>query len=342
MTNDFAKIITRYFGRYLIDDRGCSPQTIETYRYAFIQFINYMDSVKKIKPEKISMHDFNFGNVNDFLAWIEKELHVSISTRNTRLAAFKGFASYVKYEYPDYLAEAVQILKIKSKKKETGEISYVTNEGMQHILRQIDRGTRTGQRDYTMFALMYSTGIRVSELINIRGQDVSLVTPKSITIHGKGGKVRYVAIVKQLPPILEHFLNENKCLLPQNLTNPIFTNHSQKQFTRQGINQRLKTYVAKARESSPLLVSADFSPHKIRHSTAMALMEEGTELIIVRDLLGHVSVQTTEIYAKASTARKRKAIEAHGMGLVEEEVPLWESNRSVLEWLIGMKKRNIM
>ena len=95
-------------------------------------------------------------------------------------------------------------------------------------------------------------------------------------------------------------------------------------------------------ESSPLLVSADFSPHKIRHSTAMALMEEGTELIIVRDLLGHVSVQTTEIYAKASTARKRKAIEAHGMGLVEEEVPLWESNRSVLEWLIGMKKRNIM
>lgn len=206
MTNDFAKIITRYFGRYLIDDRGCSPQTIETYRYAFIQFINYMDSVKKIKPEKISMHDFNFGNVNDFLAWIEKELHVSISTRNTRLAAFKGFASYVKYEYPDYLAEAVQILKIKSKKKETGEISYVTNEGMQHILRQIDRGTRTGQRDYTMFALMYSTGIRVSELINIRGQDVSLVTPKSITIHGKGGKVRYVAIVKQLAPILEHFL----------------------------------------------------------------------------------------------------------------------------------------
>ena len=136
MTNDFAKIITRYFGRYLIDDRGCSPQTIETYRYAFIQFINYMDSVKKIKPEKISMHDFNFGNVNDFLAWIEKELHVSISTRNTRLAAFKGFASYVKYEYPDYLAEAVQILKIKSKKKETGEISYVTNEGMQHILRE--------------------------------------------------------------------------------------------------------------------------------------------------------------------------------------------------------------
>ena len=131
-------------------------------------------------------------------------------------------------------------------------------------------------------------------------------------------------------------------MLPQNLTNPIFTNHSQKQFTRQGINQRLKTYVAKARESSPLLVSADFSPHKIRHSTAMALMEEGTELIIVRDLLGHVSVQTTEIYAKASTARKRKAIEAHGMGLVEEEVPLWESNRSVLEWLIGMKKRNIM
>ena len=342
MTNDFARIITRYFGRYLIDDRGCSPQTIETYRYAFIQFINYMDSVKKIKPEKISMNDFSFRNVNDFLAWIEKELHVSISTRNTRLAAFKGFASYVKYEYPDYLAEAVQILKIKSKKKETGEISYVTNEGMQLILRQIDRGTRTGQRDYTMFALMYSTGIRVSELINIRGQDVSLATPKSITIHGKGGKVRYVAIVKQLAPILEHFLNENKCLLPQNLSTPIFTNHSQKQFTRQGINQRLKTYVTKARETSPLLVSADFSPHKIRHSTAMALMEEGTELIIVRDLLGHVSVQTTEIYAKASTARKRKAIEEHGMGLVEEEVPLWESNKSVLEWLIGMKKRNIM
>lgn len=342
MVKDFANILSKYFCRYLVNDRGCSPQTIDTYRYAFVQFIEYMDSVKRIKPDNITMSDVNFSNVNDFLLWIEQELHVSISTRNTRLAAIKGFASYVKYEFPEHLAEAVQILKIKSKKKETGEVSYTTHAGMQLILKQIDRSTSTGLRDYTMFALMYSTGIRVSELINIRGQDISLSKPKSITIHGKGGKVRYVAIVKQFAPIIEHYLEENKCLLSQNLCNPIFKNHSKEQFTRQGINQRLKKYVTLAHEQSPSLIPRDFSPHKIRHSTAMALMEEGTELIIVRDLLGHTSVQTTEIYAKASTARKRKAIEAHGQDIVDKEKPLWENNNSILDWLKGLGHHNIM
>lgn len=339
---DFAKIISKYFTRYLTDDRGCSSQTIDTYRYAFMQFIEYMDKVKKVKPENITMKAVNYNNVIDYLLWIEQCLHVSISTRNIRLAAFKGFASYVKYEYPEYLQEAAQILKIKSKKKESCEVSYTTHEGMKYILQQIDRGTNTGLRDYTMFTLMYSTGIRVSELINIRGQDVSMSTQKSITIHGKGGKVRYVAIVKQFAPIFEHYLNQNKCLLPQNLCNCIFTNHSKEQFTRQGINQRLKIYVDKAREQYPQLIPANFSPHKIRHSTAMALMEEGTELIIVRDLLGHSSVQTTEIYAKASTARKRKAIEEHSNDLVDREQPLWENNSTVLEWLKGLGKHNIM
>jgi site-specific recombinase XerD len=213
---------------------------------------------------------------------------------------------------------------------------------MKLLLSQIETNTISGRRDYTMIYLMYTTGIRVSELISIRGCDISLSNPKTIIIHGKGRKVRHVPIVKQTAPILERYLKENKCLLPQRLNEYIFLNHSREIFTRQGVNFMITKYARLARSVDQSIIPPDCSPHKIRHSSAMALIEEGVDLIIIRDLLGHSSVQTTEIYAKASSARQRRAIEAASREIVPEESALWENSVSIKDWLKGLSAHKVM
>lgn len=342
MANSFSSILSKYFRQYLVNDRGCSPKTVDTYRYAFIQFIEYMHTSKGIIPDKMKMEDINSTNVQEFLNWLEHTKGASISTRNIRLAAFRCFASYIKFEYPEYMHEALSIQKIQLKKQMINDISFANPEGMKYLFSLIDKRTKNGFRDYTMFALMYATGIRVSELINIRGVDITLSSPKAIAIHGKGNKVRYVPIVSQLYPIINKYLADNMCLLPQNIDQPIFRNHSNCMFTRQGINQRLKKYVKIAVENESRLIPNDFSPHKIRHSTAMSLVENETDLIIIRDLLGHSSVQTTEIYAKVSTARKRRAIEANSKEIVDKEEALWEQDESILAMLKNLTSYKVM
>jgi len=339
---DFASAINRYFNDYLINDRGSSPRTIETYRYSFIQLLEYLEERKGIRPERIRINDISRDNILSFLLWLEESRKVSTATRNQRLAAFRCFAAFLKYERPEYIEAATQIQGIKPKKFLKKDITYLKPDGMKLLLSQIETNTISGRRDYTMIYLMYTTGIRVSELISIRGCDISLSNPKTIIIHGKGRKVRHVPIVKQTAPILERYLKENKCLLPQRLNEYIFLNHSREIFTRQGVNFMITKYARLARSVDQSIIPPDCSPHKIRHSSAMALIEEGVDLIIIRDLLGHSSVQTTEIYAKASSARQRRAIEAASREIVPEESALWENSVSIKDWLKGLSAHKVM
>jgi integrase/recombinase XerD len=339
---DFASALNRYFNDYLVNDRGSSPRTIETYRFAFIQLIEYLEEQKGIKPERIQINDICKDNIMSFLLWLEESKKVSPSTRNQRLATLRCFAAFLKYERPEYIEAATQIQGIKPKKYLKKDISYLKPEGMKLLLSQIDMASISGRRDYTMIYVMFTTGIRVSELISIRGCDISLSNPKTIIIHGKGRKVRHVPIVKQTAPILERYLKEIKCLLPQRLDEYIFQNHSSEMFTRQGVNYIISKYAQMARTVDPSLIPQDCSPHKIRHSSAMALVEEGVDLIIIRDLLGHSSVQTTEIYAKVSSSKRRLAIEAASKEIVPEENALWENNTSIKDWLKGLSAHKVM
>ena len=338
----FVKALNKFFTSYLINDRGCSPCTLETYRYAFSQYITFLETERHIIPEAIEIADISKTNIELFLAWLEDKQHVSTATRNLRLAAFKCFASFLKYQYPEYIFESIQIQNIRTKKHHDGNISFLKPDGIRLLLSQIDQSSASGRRDFTMLTLMYTTGIRVSELTGIRGCDISLTYPKTLVVHGKGNKSRYIAIVKHMVPILERYLTENKCMNPNNIDRYVFQNHSGEKFTRQGINYMLSKYAKKARLIDPNLIPEDCSPHKIRHSTAMTLVDQGIDLIIIRDLLGHSSVQTTEIYAKVSTARRRQAIESASKQLVNNEEAVWESNNSIREWLKSLTKNNFM
>lgn len=336
---DFATLLSRYFTRYLPNERGSSPQTIDSYRNAFILFLEYMDSVCGIKPEKLSVRDFTRQAVSGFLKWLEKERGNSITTRNYRLAAMKGFVHYLKFELPDYMEEYQRILGIPLKKAEQKEISYLKTDGVELLVSQIDLNSANGLRDYVMLLILYTTGVRVSELINIKVKDISLAEPYTIRIHGKGNKGRYVPLVKTAVPHIKKYLAYMHYDTAARFDEYLFKNHMRGQFTRQGVNYVLKKYGAKARNINQSAIPENLTAHKMRHTAAMELLSSGVDLIYIRDMLGHSSVTTTEVYARTDAMLKRKAIEAASKEILPPEEASWDTDINLRDWLKSFNRR---
>lgn len=334
---DFAVHLGKYFTRYLPNERGSSPQTIDSYRYAFILFLEYMETIG-VPPEKMTVADFTRDNIRGFLDWLETDRGNSPTTRNYRLAAMKGFVHYLKFEFPDYLDEYQRILSIPLKKTIQREISYLKTDGVKLLVAQVDTSKKNGLRDYVILLLLYTTGIRVSELIQLRVRDISLTEPYTMRILGKGNKGRYVPLLKTAIPHIQRYLSLMKYDCDARYDEILFKNHMGKPFTRQGINYTLKKYGCKARANGEMSVPADLSPHKMRHTTAMELLASGVDLIYIRDLLGHSSVTTTEVYARTDAQMKRKAIEAASKEIVPEEDAAWDNDTDLKDWLKSFNK----
>ena len=181
--------------------------------------------------------------------------------------------------------------------------------------------------------LLYTTGVRVSELIQIRVRDISLTEPYTLLVHGKGQKSRYVPLIKTSIPHIKKYLTTKGLDKPERIQDYLFKNHMKEPFTRQGINYLINKYASKAREVDSALIPDDLSPHKLRHTVAMELVNAGVDLIYIRDLLGHVSVTTTEVYAKANSMHQRQAIEAASKEIVPPEEAQWDDNHDLKEWL---------
>ena len=339
-TTDFATHLSRYFTKYLPNERGSSPQTIDSYRYVFILFLEYMEKIKETRPEKIEIKNFTRESVLGFLKWLEDKRNNSPATRNYRLAGMKGFVHYLKYEFPDYLEEYQRILGIPMKKTTYTEISYMKTDGVKLLVNQIDMNQHNGLRDYVILLLLYSTGIRVSELIGIKVKDLSLTEPYTLLIHGKGNKGRYVPLMKTAIPHIHKYLSLMKYDSEVKYEEMLFKNHLGTPFTRQGINYILKKYGIKARNINPSAIPEDLSPHKMRHTAAMELLTAGVDLIYIRDLLGHSSVVTTEVYARTDANLKRKAIEAASNEILPPENASWDTDVSLRDWLKRFNKQS--
>lgn len=331
--NSFSEGIQKFMTEHLPGVCGCSGTTVDSYRYAYIHFLDFMLARKKKRADKVKMTDFNYKNVQEYLEWLETDLNNGVSTRNQRLAAMKSLARFLMYEYPDYLSEYTLILGIKQKKSKKAVISYAKVDGTRAFLEEINRETPLGRRDYTLFSLMFTTGIRVSEAINIKVKDISLSEPSNIRIHGKGNKTRLVPIMKQVLPILENYMKEHRFDRNENLEEYLFQSKGHRQLTRQALNYQVTKYTEMANKRNPGIIPEDFSPHKIRHSTAMTLLASDVDLIYIRDLLGHSTVTTTEVYARTESARRREVLEAASTHIVEREAAEWEDNPDLKQWL---------
>ena len=336
---DFAICLNRFFTDYLPNKRGSSPRTIDSYRYAFIFLLEFYESILGIKAEKLDLTKVNYESLLQYYSWLQDEKGVSISTRNQRQAAINSFIHFLMYERPEYLSECQRILGIPVKKAPQKEISYLKTDGVSALMAAVDTKKTNGLRDYVMLMLLYTTGIRVSELITLRVRDVSLHEPCTLVVHGKGNKSRYVPLLKESVPVIQNYLDS--CFKGGFIDTSewLFLNHMKEPFTRQGVNHLIGKYRDLARETYPDLIPDDLSPHKMRHTAAMELVNSGVDLIYIRDMLGHVSIRTTEIYARTDAKLKREAIEAASREIVPPEEAVWDNDEDLKAWLRSFNSR---
>lgn len=330
---DFAIYLNKFFIQYLPNERGILATTIDSYRYTFILFLTFLEEEYNIPAVKVNIKYMTRNYVLEYLNWLQDHRHNGNTTRNQRQAAINSFIRYLCYEFPECINEYQAILTIPIKKTVQKEISYLKTEGVQLYVNQIDCTQKNGLRDYVIIQLLYTTGIRVSELIHIRVNDISLSEPRTILIHGKGNKNRYVPIHRDIVSTLQKYIVLNNLDQTYKQNEWLFLNHMKQQFTRQGINYIVSKYKNKARKIDSSLIPADLSPHKWRHTTGMELVASGVDLIYIRDLLGHSSIMVTETYARADASKKRKAIEAASKEIVPPETALWEEDFDLKEWL---------
>lgn len=331
---DFARTLTRFLSEHLPGQRNVSTNTIKSYRDTFKQLLIFCDLELNIKPEHLTFDKIKAETIRDFLHCLEKTRNVSINTRNQRLAAIHSFYRYTQSEQPVILLECQRILGIPFKKRQKKTFDYLSQESLKYILEQPDTTKKKGRRDLTIMATLYDTGARVQELIDLKTSDVRLTKPATITLTGKGNKKRCVPIMKKTRNLLENYMRENRLLENGYQDHPLFYNSSRDPFTRPGITYILEKYLKQAKEyHSEVLFPDILHPHMVRHTKAIHLLEAGVNLIYIRDLLGHVNVTTTEIYLRVNTETKRKALESAYMEVVTQDIPVWDEDTDLLNWL---------
>jgi site-specific recombinase XerD len=241
-------------------------------------------------------------------------------------------------EKPETMLECQRILSLPFKKKLTKSVDYLTPGALRGLLAQPDAKTWRGRRDLVLIITMYDTAARVQELIDLTVRDIRLESPAIITLTGKGNKRRCVPVLSKTKLLLEDYMTANKLNMNGKQDHPLFFNSRNHKFTRPGIAYLLGKYFSRAKENDPNVIYPErLTPHMLRHTKAMHLLEAGVNLIYIRDFLGHVNVTTTEIYAKANSEAKRKALEAAYLETTEN-VPIWREDTELLRWLQNLCK----
>ncbi len=330
---DFSKSLTDFLIRYLPGERGASKNTITSYKDTFILFLAFLKESKNIPAERLTLSHITKETVVEYLDWLEEERHCCAATRNVRLAAVHSFFHYLQYQNPENLMEWHRILSIPVKKTEETTINYLSVEGIRLLLECPDQSTKNGRRDLALLSLMYNSGARVQEIIDLTPYMVRLDLPCTVKLIGKGNKARIVPLLEQQLKFLKIYMDEQKLRQPYANMYPLFSNNRKEKLTRAGVNYILLKYAKQARMKEPSLIPEKLSCHCLRHSLAMHLLRSGVNLVYIRDILGHTSIQVTERYARADSRQKREAIEKAYSDVSPTETPLWLSNDNLLGWL---------
>lgn len=303
MKNNFPELLSRYFTSYMDKQRGMSKLTIDSYIDAFLQFFQFLKTEKNIAEAEIGFEIFKKRNIEEFLEYLIKKGNKN-QTRNQRLAAFHSFSRYVLYEDLRYYDVCAAILKIPMMKTESKIIEYLSIEDTKTLLSTPDVHTKKGLRETALLTLLYSSGCRVSELINIKLKDMDFEYDV-LTVTGKGRKMRKIPINKKTMKLIKEYLTQNKT------ETYLFVNHQNSKLTRAGVAHILEKNIKICQKNNIAFYQGKISPHTMRHSIATHLLESGLPLIYIRDFLGHESVRATEVYAKTNPKLLNEAIEKH-------------------------------
>lgn len=339
-TNDFAWHLSSFLVKYLSGEKNMSNNTIASYRDAFRLFLLFCEQEKKISPDRITLSSLTKELTVEYLDWLEKKRKCCIATRNQRLSSVHGFLRYVQGQLPQNLFEIKRILAIPLKKSPKASVSYLTEEELKILFRQPDVKTKQGRRNLVLLTLMYDSAARVAELVDLKVKDIRLVSPAVVTLNGKGGKSRQVPILGKTKELLSGYLEEHE-RYPWPVAiydTPLFYNQKHQKLTRWGVSYILDKYVVMAQKDTGFNVNFRVTPHVLRHAKAMGMLRAGINLIYIRDFLGHSNIVTTEIYARADSEMKRKALEKTYKDLNTGEMPKWEEDKNLMQWLHDLCK----
>ena len=327
--------VRRFLKDHVLVERNLSPNTQKGYRDSLHLLFSFI-SVQCRRPiDSLALEDITRERLKLFLQHLEKERKCSVATRNQRLAAIHAWARYVGSGNSEYLAWCNEIRSVPFKKSELFQREYMTKQEMNALLNAPDRETDQGRRDYALLLFMYNTGTRADEAARLTINDLRLNdSPPCCRILGKGGKVRMCPLwsltIETLTPLIAGRASHER----------LFLNRCRQPITRFGIFSLVRRHVSKASESAPSLSSKRLSPHSIRHTTAMHLLKAGIDINTIRDWLGHVSVDTTNIYTEIDLEMKAKAL-SH-CEIFEKTRPRKQWRKSgVLQFLKSIGRRDV-
>jgi integrase/recombinase XerD len=301
----FGQLVQDFFLRRLVAQRGASARTIESYRDAFELLFGFVEDRTGKPPSALQLADLDAPFVLDFLDHLETERGNSVRTRNARLAAIHSFMRYASIRDPASLPTTQRVLAIPAKRFDRPVLGYLTREQVTAILAAPDRGTWSGHRDAVLLATAYNTGARVSELTGLQVRDVLLDRQTAVHLHGKGRKQRAIPLWKNTATELRGWLHRINSAPDA----PVFPNRAGAPLTRSGVRDRLNRAVAIAEQRCPSLHGQHITPHTLRHSTAMHLLQSGTDLAVIALWLGHSSPAITHQYLEADLATKEAALQ---------------------------------
>jgi len=299
-----ASHLSTFLREYLPRDRAASTYTCETYAYSLMLLMRFAAKHLSVTPSKIDLAQVDATLVLGFLTHIEKERGNTVRTRNARLAAIKSFFRYLEYREPHSIEQARQIHGIPLKKTDEGLVAYLKREEIQALLDSPDASTALGLRDRAMLHVAYACGLRVAELVSLRLDQVDSQAPPSIRVMGKGRRERVLPLWKETATALNAWLKVRQARGAEEM----FHNAGGRGMTRAGFEYILDKHVRTASKNQPSITKKRVTPHVLRHTCAMHILQATGDIRKVSLWLGHASIQSTEIYLRADPSEKLDAL----------------------------------
>lgn len=300
---NFAVLLQSFFTQRLMHQRNASAHTIKSYRDTFCLLLQFIHRRLRKEPSRLELSEIDAPLISAFLDEMEKERRISARSRNVRLAAIRSFFRYAALEAPAQSAEIQRVLSIPSKRHIKAIVSFLTKPEVDALLAAPDRNSWSGRRDYALILLAVQTGLRLSELTSLRRDDVVLGAGAHVRVIGKGRKERSTPLTKHTAEVIKAWLEE-----PVRSPEFLFSNARGGKLSSDGMQYIVKKHAATATTICPSLKAKRITPHVLRHTTAMELLQAGVDRSMIALWLGHESLDTTQIYMHANIALKEQIL----------------------------------
>ena len=305
---DLGAAVVQFFETHLPAQRGMSQHTVRSYRDAVVMLLQFIAGRRGCGIEALDLVDLDISAVEDFLRHLEVDRHNGIATRNVRLAAIHTLARFLAGRHADRLGTWQAIIALPFKRgAQQRPAEHLAAEGVKALLDAVDRGTAGGERDFALLALMFNTGARVQEVLDLRLQDVRLDPPQQVRLKGKGNKVRVCPIWPRTAQLLHELVQRRSSQHSDAGKLPLFVNQRGEPLTRFGVRYVLRKYALRSGVTTAVSQTLPH-PHTLRHTTAVHLLKAGVDFATISQWLGHASLNTTMRYARSDLDLKRQAL----------------------------------